>query len=98
MLDYHTAYLYHFFVHKQEKEDKMKHYPCERCGTRNRPSRHHLLPKRWWNGRGQIGHLCIPCHRLVEDIILTAETENSHERVKLDENQYVDIYYRFIQT
>jgi len=76
----------------------MKHDKCERCGTRNRPSRHHLLPKRWWNGNGQIGHLCIPCHRGVEEIILNAETEHQPHRVKLPEEVYVDIYYKFIET
>lgn len=76
----------------------MKHMPCERCNTRHRPSRHHLLPKRWWNGAGQIGHLCVWCHREIETIILGAETEHQKERVQLPEEVYVDIYYKFIQT
>lgn len=102
MLDCNTAYLYHFFVHKQEKEDKMKHDKCERCNTRHRPTRHHILPKVFFNGRGGIAHLCFGCHRDIERIILKAERIASGNpkiaRFKLHESEYKQIYKEFICT
>lgn len=71
---------------------------CERCGTSRRPSRHHILPKRFFGGRGQIGYLCVWCHREIESEILRVETENTPFRVKLPARMYYDIFYNFIQT
>ena len=71
---------------------------CERCGTNKRPSRHHILPKRFFGGRGQIGHLCVWCHREIEAIILQEETRYTAFRSKLPERIYADIFYNFIQT
>ena len=79
----------------------MKHYPCEKCGTRHRPSRHHILPQKWWRGYGGISHLCIYCHREVEAMIQKEETKQSGSksiRFKLHESEYREILRRFLSS
>ena len=79
----------------------MKKYPCERCGTRHRPSRHHNLPKVFWNGYGGITWLCIYCHREIESIISEHERKASGytykvRRFRLQPEQYYKILEDFL--
>lgn len=77
----------------------MKHHPCEKCGTRHRPSRHHILPKLWWRGYGGICHLCTHHHREIEALIQAEETKHSgtkSRRFKLHESEYREILRCFL--
>lgn len=78
----------------------MKKYPCEKCGTRRRPSRHHDLPKCFFNGRGSITYLCVYCHRELEDIIYRVEKKMSGKkavrRYNLGEANYRKILCNFL--
>lgn len=78
----------------------MKHYPCEKCGTRHRPTRHHILPKVFFGGYGGISDLCCGCHREIERRILQREREvagnNKITRHKLNEKEYRQILADFL--
>jgi hypothetical protein len=78
----------------------MKKERCEKCGATRRLSRHHILPKIFWNGYGGTVVLCMDkCHREIEAIIHKAETKISGSksvRYKLNENEYREILRRFL--
>lgn len=77
----------------------MKKYPCEKCGTRHKPSRHHILPKIFWNGYGGICWLCVGCYRQIEDVIRKTEIQVSGQkgwRFKLDQDHYKQILHDFL--
>ena len=77
----------------------MKKERCIRCGTTRRLSRHHILPKVFWNGYGGTVVLCMDCHRGIEAIIHKAETKLSGSksvRYKLNEDDYKGILRRFL--
>ena len=42
---------------------------CKKCGKFKHLTRHHLLPQRWWQGRGRIKRLCRDCHNKIELLI-----------------------------
>lgn len=75
----------------------MKH--CEKCGTRNHVTRHHILPRCMFGGRGGICYLCRFHHDEVEKRILKTERQMSEGltldgpsmRFRLEEYEYKEI-------
>ena len=78
----------------------MKKQPCEKCGTRHRPSRHHNLPKCFYHGRGDITWLCVYCHRKLEEQIFIEEKlackDNKVRRFNLGSDKYHKILCKFL--
>jgi len=74
---------------------------CPKCGVLminsitapNGKSRHHILPRRWWNGNGKISILCVSCHRQLEKLI--DEMEGTPRR-KLPARHYYDLLSQFL--
>lgn len=57
---------------------------------------HHILPRRWFKGKGETIHLCHKCHKEIEAEIDEfefhfLENTNKKKRIKLPE-----VFYRFI--
>ena len=69
---------------------------CLRCKFEGDIQRHHILPKRWFHGAGDIAHLCPPCHMEIEKLIYALETRKSPVRVQLTKRMYIGILERCI--
>ncbi len=63
---------------------------CDKLYTRdNWKSRHHILPRRFFNGEGELFTLCRNCHNKIEKIIPIYQ--------KLSEQEYYQILFNFIK-
>ena len=70
---------------------------CEKCGTKNSLTHHHILPSCHFKGRGYMGVLCESCHKQIERIYLKAEGKaKGGKRNMLKEFEYSNLYYKFI--
>jgi hypothetical protein len=72
---------------------------CPKCGNVLRKlSRHHILPQRYFHGRGRILKICRKCHTQIETMIRSCELRagNGHE-VCLREGDYYRIAAAFMK-
>lgn len=83
----------------------MKKHKCCKCNRRlvkgtinqkNTLQRHHVLPKTFYHGRGELVEICQKCHKAVEDIYLKAERSVRGKRYKLEEWQYRQLFSEFV--
>jgi len=70
---------------------------CRRCGEYRTGGRHHVLPRTFWQGSGDIVYLCYECHSEIEKIYLFYEGRNPNGyRNKLEEQQYYNIFNNWV--
>lgn len=65
---------------------------CEKCGSRQHPTEHHVRPKLFYGRQGLTITLCCCCHRRIENIICAIEHHRSGlpygQRFKLPGDEY----------
>lgn len=66
----------------------------KRIGTLQK---HHVLPKTFFKGRGQVVLICDKCHKEIESIYLRAEKPIRGRRNKLPEAEYIQMFIEFIR-
>lgn len=62
---------------------------CVKCGKFFNLTTHHVLPKRYWHGMGEVAFLCRKCHDLLEEAIFQTE--------KLPQEIYQAIFTEFLE-
>ena len=68
---------------------------CAKCGTYNRPTRHHLFPKCMF-GDGPRVTVCRSCHNKLENLISELEGMVNGKRIRRQPQFYVDCLIKFL--
>ena len=68
---------------------------CPRCNHLRQKTIHHILPKRFFHGKGDTEDICRPCHNDFETILLKYEFVNGKRR-KLPIWMYRELFNMFI--
>jgi hypothetical protein len=70
------------------------HSRCPKCLRVKRLTKHHLHPKRYYGGSGQIVEVCRECHNDLEAFITEMEYERKKETgsMKLTKREYASLY------
>jgi hypothetical protein len=72
---------------------------CEKCGTHKEVTKHHILPRFFFKGKGGISYLCRHHHNEVEHRILETERQmsGSYKRYQLEESEYREILKNYLE-
>ena len=78
---------------RNKKKHKGDRKVCPKCGKLKKLTKHHILPKRYFDNETDTLYICRECHNLLEELIRRMENKLKERLLK----QQPQIYFKIVE-